>query len=185
MNLLKFFFPFFKLGFFADGSDEQGGLLSTLSNPIGSALGAIGSIAGGIMGGNAAAEAYKRRLRAYNQMIQRADETRQAGEQAFYNNVNTTNPYLAVIGNDLRNKTNETLNAGRNQINAALAQQGVRGGQAVTQLARGIGNMTTDANRDINQMMYGDYANNKNLKAAYDQAKALAGTNAYLQQFQG
>lgn len=178
MNLLKFFFPFFKM-FFGVEPISTGAILGAAG------VGALGSIAGGIMGGNAAAEAYKRRLKAYNQMIQRADETRQAGEQSFYNNVNTQNPYLDIIGQDIRNNTNDTLNAGRNQLNASLAQQGVRGGQAATQLARGIGNITTDANRDINQMMYGDYNQRNQLKAAYDQAKALAGTNAYLQQFQG
>ena len=148
-------------------------------------IGALGSIAGGLMGSNAEAEAYKRRKKAYDAMIKNANAAQQAGEQAFYNNVNTQNPYLNVIGNDLRTQTNDILNSGRNQLNASLAQQGVRGGQAATQLARGIGNMATTANQNLNQMMYSDYANNKNLKAAYDQAKALAGLNAGLQQFQG
>ena len=160
-------------------------ILNTVSNPVGAAIGAIGSIAGGLMGSNAEAEAYARRKKAYDAMIKRANAAQQTGEQAFYNNVNTQNPYLNVIGNDLRTQTNDVLNSGRNQLNASLAQQGVRGGQAATQLARGIGNMATTANQNLNQMMYSDYANNKNLKAAYDQAKALAGLNAGLQQFQG
>ena len=160
-------------------------ILNTVSNPIGSVVGALGSIAGGLMGSNAEEAAYNRRRKAYDAMIKNANAAQQAGEQAFYNNVNTQNPYLNVIGNDLRTQTNDILNSGRNQLNASLAQQGVRGGQAATQLARGIGNMATTANQNLNQMMYSDYANNKNLKAAYDQAKALAGLNAGLQQFQG
>ena len=153
---------------------------------IGSAAaGTIGSIAGGLMGSNAEEEAYKRRKAAYDSMIKRANEAQTAGETSFYNNVNTQNPYLNVIGQDLKNNTNDILNSGRNQLNASLAQQGVRGGQAATQLARGIGNMTTQANQNLNQMMYSDINQRNNLKAAYDQAKALAGLNAGLQQFQG
>jgi hypothetical protein len=45
--------------------------------------------------------------------------------------------------------------------------------------------MATAANQNLNQMMYGDIAQNRNLQAAYNQAKALAGINAGLQQFQG
>lgn len=173
MKLLKFFFPFFRLNF---------GVVADLASE---GLGALGSIAGGLMGSNAEAEAYKRRKMAYDTMIKRANEAQTAGEQAFYNNVNTLNPYLSVIGNDLKNNTNDVLNSGKNQIQASLAQQGIRGGQAMTQLNRGIGNITNQANQNLNQMIYGDYANNRNLKAAYDQAKALAGLNAGLQQFQG
>ena len=178
MNLLKFFFPFFRLSF----SIVEPTTAATLAS---AGISALGSIAGGLMGSNAEAEAYARRKKAYDAMIKRANEAQNAGEQAFYNNVNTLNPYLSVIGNDLRNNTNDVLNAGRGQIQAGLAQQGIRGGQAATQLNRGIGNITNQANQELNQMMYGDYANNRNLKAAYDQAKALAGLNAGLQQFQG
>lgn len=152
---------------------------------IGAGLSTIGGALGGISGANAAEEAYKRRKRAYESMIKKADATQEAGEQSFNDVVNSQNPYLNVIANDLKNNTNDVLNAGRNQINAGLAQQGVRGGQAATQLARGIGNMATAANQNLNQMMYGDIAQNRNLQAAYNQAKALAGINAGLQQFQG
>ena len=152
---------------------------------IGGAVGAGSSLLGGIMGSEAEEEAYKRRKQAYDNMIKRALGYQTEGETAFNNIVNTQNPYLNVIGQDLKNNTNDVLNAGRNQLNTALAQQGVRGGQAATQLARGIGNMTTQANQDYNQMMYGDINQNRNLQAAYNQAKALAGLNASLQEFQG
>ena len=85
----------------------------------------------------------------------------------------------------MRNNTNDILNAGRNQVNAGLAQQGIRGGQAGTLLARSVGNMSNQANQDLNTMMYNDMANNRNLQAAYNQAKALAGLNASLQEFKG
>lgn len=156
-----------------------------LGEIIGEGLSLAGGAFGGIAGANAAEEQYRRRKKAYDNMIKKANATQQAGESAFNDVINTQNPYLNVIGQDLKNQTNDVLNAGRNQLNASLAQQGVRGGQAATQLARGIGNMATSANQDLNQMMYSDINQNRNLKAAYNQAKALAGINAGLQQFQG
>ena len=169
----------------ANEENTGAGLLNALSNPIGSIIGTIGSIAGGLLGGNAEEAAYNRRRQAYDEMIKRANQVQQTGQQNFYNTVNTQNPYLNVIAQDLKNNTNDVLNSGRNQLNASLAQQGIRGGQAMTQLNRGIGNMANQANQNLNQMMYGDEQQNRNLKMAYEQAKALAGLNAGLQQFQG
>lgn len=169
----------------ANEQENGAGLLNALSNPIGAAIGTIGSIAGGLLGGNAEEAAYNRRRKAYDEIIKKANQVQNVGEKSFYNTVNTQNPYLNVIANDLKNNQNDILNANRNQLNTALAQQGVRGGQAATQLARGIGSITNQANQDLNQMMYQDEQQNRNLKMAYDQAKALAGLNAGLQQFQG
>lgn len=173
MNFLKFFLPFFKLGF------------GIVGEVIGAGLSAVGGALGGIAGSNAEEEARKRRLKAYNNMIKKANATQTEGETAFNNVVNTQNPYLNVIGQDLKNNTNDVLNAGRNQMLAGMSQAGIRGGQLATQLNRGIGNMTTQANQNLNQMMYGDINQNRQLQAAYNQAKALAGLNAGLQQFQG
>ena len=156
-----------------------------LGEIIGAGISAIGGALGGIAGANAEEAAYDRRKRAYDAMIKKADNVSQVGEQAFYNNVNTQNPYLNVIGNDLKTQTNDMLNSGRNQMLAGMSQAGIRGGQLATQLNRGIGNMATTANQNLNQMMYNDINQRNNLKAAYDQAKALAGLNAGLQQFQG
>ena len=152
---------------------------------IGGAAGGTSALLGGIMGSNAEEEAYKRRKQAYDNMIKRATGLQTEGERVFNNIVNNPNPYLNQVAYDLQNNTNDVLNAGRNQINAGLAQQGIRGGQAGTLLARSVGNMTNQANQDLNNMMYQDIANNRNLKAAYNQAKALAGINASLQEFQG
>lgn len=167
----------------------QGAAAGSVAGPwgavIGGAVGAAGSIASGIMGSNAEEQAFLRRKKAYNNMLKRAMGIQTEGETAFNNLTNTQNPYLNVIGQDLQNNTNDIINAGRNQINAGLTQQGIRGGQAGTLLARSVGNMTNQANQDYNQMMYGDIANNRNLQAAYNQAKALAGVNASLQEFKG
>lgn len=175
----------------ADAVDNggQGAAAGSVAGPwgaiIGGAVGAGSSLLGGIMGSNAEEEAYKRRLEAYNNMIKKAKSTQQAGETAFNNIVNTQNPYLNQIAYDLQTNTNDVLNANRNQLQAGLAQQGIRGGQAGTLLARSLGNITNQANQDLNNMRYNEIANNRNLQAAYNQAKALAGLNASLQEFQG
>lgn len=175
----------------ADAVDKggQGAAAGSVAGPwgaiIGGAVGAGSSLLGGIMGSNAEEEAYKRRKQAYDNMIKRATGLQTEGERVLNNIVNNPNPYLNQVAYDLKNNTNDVLNAGRNQVNAGLAQQGIRGGQAGTLLARSVGNMTNQANQDLNNMMYQDIANNRNLKAAYNQAKALAGINASLQEFQG
>lgn len=152
---------------------------------IGGAVGAGGSLLSGIMGSNAEEEAYKRRKRAYDSMLKRADNVLTTGETAFFNGLNQPNSYLNVIGQDLKDNTNDMLITGRNQINAGLTQQGIRGGQAGTLLSRAVGDMTNQANQDYNQMMYDDINQRKNLQTAYNQAKALAGLNASLQEFKG
>ena len=169
----------------AQGAAAGGSVGGPWGAIIGGAVGAGGSLLGGIMGSEAEEEAYKRRKQAYDNMIKRATGLQTEGEQAFNNIVNNPNPYLNQVAYDMKNNQNDVLNSGRNQLNAALTQQGLRGGQAATQLARGIGNMTNQANQDLNQMMYSDSANNRQLQAAYNQAKALAGINASLQEFQG
>ena len=173
MNLLKFFLPFFRMSF---------GIAPLI---IAAGISAAGSALSGMNQANAEQEAYKRRRRAYDEIMKKANEYQTSGETAFNNVVNTQNPYLSIMQRQLNDNTNKDLNMGRNQLNLALAQQGLRGGQAATQLNRGIGDMTTQANQDLNTMMYNDEQQNRNLQAAYNQAKALAGLNAGLQQFQG
>ena len=167
----------------------QGAAAGSVAGPwgaiIGGAVGAGGSLLSGIMGSNAEEEAYKRRKRAYDSMIKRATDVQTAGENALFSSLNKQNHYLNQMAYDLQTNTNDILNAGRNQINAGLAQQGIRGGQAGTLLARSVGSMSNQANQDLNTMMYNDIANNRNLQAAYNQAKALAGLNASLQEFKG
>lgn len=156
-----------------------------LGEIIGAGLSTIGGALGGIAGANAQEENYRRRKRAYENMLKNANQAQNQGEQAFNEIVDSQNPYLNVIGQDLKNQTNDVLNAGRNQMLAGMTQAGIRGGQLATQLNRGIGNMATSANQSLNQMVYNDLLNNRNLKANYNQAKALTGLNAGLQQFQG
>lgn len=169
----------------ANGAAAGGSVGGPWGAIIGGAVGAGGSLLGGSMGSEAEEEAYKRRLKAYNNMIKKAQGYQTEGEGVLNNIVNNQNPYLNQVAYDIKNNQNDVLNAGRNQLNTALAQQGLRGGQAAIQLNRGIGNMTTQANQDLNNMAYDEAQQRRNLQAAYNQAKALAGLNASLQEFQG
>jgi len=156
-----------------------------LGTIIGSGLGVVGSIAGGLLGGDAEKKAYQRRLQAYNEAIKRGQETQQAGENNLYNITDSSLPELQQLQDNLVNQENQALNSGAKQLQANLSQAGLRGGQLATQMARGIGNMTNDANNNLAQLKYDDANQRRNLKSAYEMAKAQAGTNAYLQQFQG
>ena len=64
------------------------------------------------MGSNAEEEAYKRRKQAYDNMIKRATGLQTEGERVFNNIVNNPNPYLNQVAYDLKNNTNDVLNAG-------------------------------------------------------------------------
>lgn len=172
-KILKFFVPFFKLEF---------GIAPAL---IGAGISVLGSMANGMMSGNAEESAYKRRLDAYNEMIRRAKGLQDEGEQAFYNNVNAPNTYLNILNRQILENNNKTLNNGARQLQTNLALQGIRGGQAGTLLNRGIGDMTQTAMNNLNQLNYDDEAQRRNLRASYDMAKAQIGNNAYLSQFGG
>jgi hypothetical protein len=75
---------------------------------------------------------------------------------------------------DILGGTQEALGAGASQMAAALAQQGMRGGQAATQLRRGIGEMATAGMR---QMTEADLAK-QNMMRQYQMQKALLGQQA-------
>ena len=90
---------------------------------------------------------------------------------------------LGTMRQDILNQTNDVLNAGSRSLQANLAQAGLRGGQAGTQLARGVGSMTTQANQDLNKMIYDEATQRRLQQMAYEAAKAQAGTQANLQVF--
>jgi len=62
-------------------------------------------------------------------------------------------PELQTLKEDILSGQSEQLQTGTRALEAQLAQEGVRGGQAATQLRRGTGEMTEDATRDINRIM--------------------------------
>lgn len=147
--------------------------------------------AGSLLGGQAAGQAslaqskwaMNLRKKAYDEMLGRAGATATAGESALSRLTGTQLPELAQMKQDVLNQNNQALNQGASQLQASLQQAGLRGGQAGTQLSRGIGSMTQSANQDINKMIYDEALQRKQLQAAYEAAKAQAGTQAGLQQF--
>lgn len=62
-------------------------------------------------------------------------------------------PELQTLQEDILSGQAEQLQQGTSQLQAALAGAGVRGGQAATQLSRGIGGTTKDASRDLNRIL--------------------------------
>lgn len=68
----------------------------------------------------------------------------------------------------------EGLQEGTSALNAALAQQGVRGGQAATQLRRGIGETTTGATENIQNLMANEAINRAAEKRQYTEQQQQA-----------
>lgn len=152
---------------------------------ISGGLGALGSIAGGLMGGDAQKKAaewqFNARKKVYEDMLKRAQGTQQAGEQALSSLTSQPLEELGTMKQDILNQTSDVLNTGSRSLQSNLAQAGLRGGQAATQLARGIGSMTTSANQNLNQLIYDEASKRKATQMAYEMAKAQAGTQANLQ----
>ena len=61
------------------------------------------------------------------------------------------------------------------QMQAALAQQGVRGGQAATQLRRGLGEMGSSTTMDINRQQADEAMRKRALMQQYQMQKGLMG----------
>lgn len=182
-NLIKKVFVAFRDEFFYVLKDERG-----IAPLIGAALiSTAGGLAGGLMGGGAAKEAaqWKTKMskQAYDEMLKRAQATQTAGESALTSLTSQPLAELGTMRQDILNQTNDVLNAGSRSLQANLAQAGLRGGQAGTQLARGVGSMTTQANQDLNKMIYDEATQRKLQQMAYEAAKAQTGTQANLQQF--
>lgn len=146
-------------------------------------LGSAGSLLGGQAAGQASKWSTQLRKRAYDEMLGRASETAKAGESALSGLTSTPLAELTQMKQDVLNQNNQALNQGAGQLQSSLAQAGLRGGQAGTQLSRGIGSMTQSANQDINKMIYDEALQRKQLQAAYEAAKAQSGNQAGLQQF--
>lgn len=190
VNLIKSIFSAFRDEFFYVLRDERGIAPLIGAALIGGGTSLLGGLASGIASSNAANAALDQskwamnlRKKAYDEMLGRAGATTTAGESALSGLTGTQLPELAQMKQDVLNQNNQALNQGASQLQASLQQAGLRGGQAGTQLARGIGSMTQSANQDINKMIYDEALQRKQLQAAYEAAKAQAGTQAGLQQF--
>ena len=120
------------------------------------------------------------RKAAYQNMINAGSTQQQQGENQLMSETSNAPPELLQAEQDIQNRTAEGIQAGQNQMQANLAQQGVRGGQAATQLRRGVGEMAIGGMRDVNQMKADDAARRQSLRAAYLASKASQGGQAAL-----
>ena len=104
-------------------------------------------------------------------------------EPQFQQEANTQLPELQQLITDIANQSSEAQRQNRRQINANLAMQGVRGGQAAILANRATGELNRDLQRDINQTAYNEAANRQQARLNYYNQKALtpwsAMSNAY------
>ncbi len=120
-------------------------------------------------------ETEEARKKAYNEAITRAGGQMQEGESAFLDAADTASPELAGIKADILKGNAESINQANAQLEADLAQSGVRGGQAATQLRHNAAQMSEQAQRDINQLIGSEAMQREAEKRAYLAAKAKAG----------
>ena len=130
--------------------------------------------------------ALEARADKYDQKLQNQfNEAEPQYQQEAY----TQLPELQNMINDITNQNTETQRGDLRRINAVLAQQGVRGGQAAILANRAMGETSRDTLRDINKLAYDEAANRQNSRLDYYSKKALtpwtAMSNAYGQSMVG
>lgn len=94
-------------------------------------------------------------------------------EPQYQEEANTQLPELQKLMEDIATQNTETQRGDLRRINAILAQQGVRGGQAAILANRAMGETSRDTMRDINQLAYNEAANRQNSRLDYYSKKAL------------
>ena len=86
------------------------------------------------------------------------------------------NTQLAEVGQlvkDISDEAAEAQRQNRRQVQAELAQQGVRGGQAAILANRATGELNRNLQRDINQTVYDEALNRQNSRLGYLSQKAI------------
>lgn len=104
------------------------------------------------------------------------------GEAGFNAAVGEQLPELEQAAQDILKQGAQGLQQGAGQLGAELEKGGIRGGQAATQLRRGIGSMAEDTQMDINRLKYEDAAKRAAEKRAYEASKASQGRAGLMQQ---
>lgn len=157
---------------------------------LGKALGALGLIKGitslnNSLNDKATAKAYQQYLDGIigdmaNQLEQRAEKYDKKlqnqfneAEPQYQQEANTQLPELQNLIKDIAEQNTETQRGDLRRINAVLAQQGVRGGQAAILANRAMGETSRDTMRDINKLVYDEAANRQNSRLDYYSKKAL------------
>lgn len=157
-----------------------------------SILGTLGSSANQAKSDKITAAAYKAYQAYLNSVINKmANELTQRAEKydtKLQNQFNEAEPQYQLESNtqlaelqplisDIANETAEAQRQNQRQINAALAQQGVRGGQAAILANRATGELNRDLQRDINKTIYDEAANRQQSRLGYYGQKALTPWN--------
>lgn len=95
-------------------------------------------------------------------------------EPQFTSEANMQLPELGQLVQDISDENAEAQRQNRRQVQAELAQQGVRGGQAAILGNRATGELDRNLQRDINQTVYDEARNRQNSRLDYYSQKALA-----------
>jgi len=119
--------------------------------------------------------------KAYYDSMAKGGEVAQSGESGLLSSLAKPSESLEAQKQDILSGQSEAMQNTSSQIQANLAQQGVRGGQAATQLNRGVGAVGESALSDISKLQYGDEAKRDAMKRSYLQSKAGLGTKAQFQ----
>lgn len=94
-------------------------------------------------------------------------------EPQYLQEAYTQLPELQNLIKDIAEQSTETQRGNLRQINANLAMQGVRGGQAAILANRALGQTTRDTQRDINNLVYNEALNRQNSRLNYFGDKSL------------
>lgn len=94
-------------------------------------------------------------------------------EPQYQEEANTQLAELGQLVKDISDEAAEAQRQNQRQINASLAQQGVRGGQAAILANRATGELNRDLQRDINKTVYDEALNRQNSRLNYYGQKAL------------
>lgn len=109
------------------------------------------------------------RLQGRNQM----QDFYKIGDANFNAEANTALPELGQMTADTQSQGTEAQQEYIRNQDALNATHGVRGGQAATLTGRGLGKLTTDIQRQINEMAYKEAANRQNKRLDYYNEQAM------------
>jgi hypothetical protein len=116
---------------------------------------------------------------SYQKALERAGLTGTRAGEEFMREAGTTAPELEQLKRDIRERGTETMQDVAKQTAARLAAGGVRGGQAATQMRRGIGEVGKATQRDLNAIIAQDALRRQAERMAYQKALGL-GAEAFM-----
>lgn len=118
---------------------------------------------------------YEARKAAYQDMINRSKGDFTTGEQAFTQEATTALPELQTMEQQAATLGSQALQDTAGQMQLGLAQQGLRGGQAATQLRRGLGEVGKGTQQNINKMKFDEANQRAGERRQYQSGKAARG----------